>query len=399
MGENGHVKPGMEASLEWVVTDDLCTSRGGKLVFSTPSMVLFVERAAMHLLEPFLAQTQGSVGTRIDIRHMAPTLRGTRIRADAQVTRVDGVRLAFMVKVFDEDEQVGEAEHERAIIDVNRYLTRLEKKAKTRNEHEKSLIAEEEDWLRCSIDTDTGIAHVALNRPEKHNIINLRLRKRLADTLESLGKDGTVKVIVVRGTGPEAFSAGADVKEFGSLSPQDHADFAYWTSVPERIRQPVIAAIDGYCFGAGFETALACDFRIVTTRAQFALPEIRLGMMPGSGGGQRLLRVVGSTRAKLLCMTGARLDAQTADRWGLVTKVVEPEQLDSEVQSFAKDLAASAPLALRMVKLALNRGADCPLSSAIEMEGKMYAMLASTSDYREGVSAWQQKRRPIFQGR
>jgi 2-oxoglutaroyl-CoA hydrolase len=395
------LKAGLTDELRWPVTEDLCTTRGGRHVLSTPAMVLFVERSAIRLLEPHLAPGQSSVGTRIDIRHLAPTLAGMSVRSEVELATVDGRKLGFKVKVFDDVEQVGEADHERVLIDVAKYVGRVEKKAASvlPAPVPPAVGALDPDSVEVDADRETGIARVTINRPDKHNVITQAMRVRLCEAVEQLGRQPWVRVIVIRGTGDKAFSAGADMNEFLSFAPHEHGSLHALMSAPERVPQPVIAAIDGFCFGGALELALACDFRIVTTRAQLALPEIRLGMMPGSGGGQRVLRLVGMSRAKLFCMTGMRVDGVTAAAWGLATKAVEPDRLAAEVDGLARDLASLAPLAVRMVKSALDRGADSPLPSALEMEGKMYATIKSTADYREGVMAWQEKRAPKFTGR
>ena len=161
----------------------------------------------------------------------------------------------------------------------------------------------------------------------------------------------------------------------------------------------MIAAIDGFTMGAGLELAVACDFRIATRRSEFAFPEIRLGMIPGSGGTQRALRLIGMTRAKLFMLTGQRISAERAEAWGLITQVVADDGLDAAVQALANELAARAPLALRTLKMVLNRGADAPLETALELERKSYAWLRSTHDYEEGVRSFVEKREPKYEGR
>jgi 2-oxoglutaroyl-CoA hydrolase len=161
----------------------------------------------------------------------------------------------------------------------------------------------------------------------------------------------------------------------------------------------VLAAIDGFTMGAGLELAVACDFRIATLRSEFAFPEIRLGMIPGSGGTQRALRLIGMTRAKLFMMTGQRINAERAEAWGLITQSVANEKLDEAVGALAGELAERAPLALRTLKMVLNRGADAPLETALELERKAYAWLRSTHDYAEGVTSFLEKRPPKYTGR
>ncbi|MBI4245607.1 MAG: enoyl-CoA hydratase/isomerase family protein, partial [Candidatus Rokubacteria bacterium] len=145
--------------------------------------------------------------------------------------------------------------------------------------------------------------------------------------------------------------------------------------------------------------ALACDFRIATRRSEFAFPEVRLGMIPGSGGTQRALRLIGMTRAKRFMMTGQRIPAGQAEDWGLITQAVPDDGLDAAVGALAKELAERAPLALRTLKLVLNRGADAPLDTALELERKAYAWLRSTHDYEEGVKSFLEKRPPDYTGR
>ena len=161
----------------------------------------------------------------------------------------------------------------------------------------------------------------------------------------------------------------------------------------------MVAAIDGYSMGAGLELALSCDLRMATTRSEFAFPEIRLGMIPGSGGTQRALRLIGMTRAKLFMMTGQRIPAALAEQWGLITRAVAPDEFEATLTALTRQLAEQPPLALRTLKTVLNRGAEAPLETALELERKAYAWLRSTRDYEEGVKAFLEKRPPTFTGR
>jgi 2-oxoglutaroyl-CoA hydrolase len=247
-------------------------------------------------------------------------------------------------------------------------------------------------------DRDAGIARITLNRPEQLNVMPHAAREELAGEIERLGGERWMRVLVIGAAGERAFSAGVDIPELGRLSPWDTARLATPMGAPERIPQPVVAAIDGHCYGGPFEMCLACDFRIVTSRASLGLPEVRLGQMPGSGGGQRLLRMVGMTRAKLMVMTGMRVDGRTAEAWGIASRCVEPDRLDAEVDRMAGELAGMAPRALEAVKRSLTLGLDAPLATAVEMEGKMYATLKTTADYQEGLAAWREKRSPKFRG-
>ena len=213
------------------------------------------------------------------------------------------------------------------------------------------------------------VATLWIDRQAKMNTMTVAMRNEFPGLFGTLDADDAVRVIVIRGAGGKAFSAGGDVAEFLTLAPADLEQWGDTLTAAERCRKPVIAAIDGYTMGAGLELAVACDFRIATLRSEFAFPEIRLGMIPGSGGTQRAMRLVGMTRAKLFMMTGQRIPAERA------------------------------PLALRTLKMVLNRGADAPLDTALELERKSYAWLRSTHDYEEGVRSFVDKRPPKFEGR
>jgi len=244
-----------------------------------------------------------------------------------------------------------------------------------------------------------AIATLWIDRQPKMNTMTVAMRNEFPALFRDLDADDAVRVVVVRGAGGRAFSAGGDVAEFLTLAPADLEEWGDTLSWAERCRKPVIAAIDGYTMGAGLELALACDFRVATLRSEFAFPEVRLGMIPGSGGTQRALRLIGMTRAKLFMMTGQRIAAQQAEAWGLITQAVANDKLDEAAGVLAGELADKAPLALRTLKTVLNRGADAPLETALELERKAYAWLRSTHDYEEGVRAFLEKRPPKYTGR
>ena len=248
-------------------------------------------------------------------------------------------------------------------------------------------------------DAERGIARITIGASGQLNILTHANRFELAEAIEALGAEPSMRVLVIASASERAFSAGVDISEFVGLTPLEMSRLYESMSVPARIPQPVIAAIDGHCYGGPFELCLACDFRIVTDRCRLGLPEISLGQMPGSGGGQRLLRLAGVTRAKLMCMTGLKIDGTTAESWGIASRCVPPGELSTAVDELAAQLAGLAPPAVQMMKLSLNAGADAPLSTALELEGKMYATLRTTEDYVEGLASWQEKRPPNFRGR
>jgi enoyl-CoA hydratase/carnithine racemase len=253
------------------------------------------------------------------------------------------------------------------------------------------------EFLR--VERTPPVATVWIDRQPKMNTMTVAMRQQFPAIFQALDADDAIRVVVVRGAGGKAFSAGGDVAEFLTLAPAELEQWGDTLSWAERCRKPVIAAIDGYTMGAGLELALACDFRIATRRSEFAFPEVRLGMIPGSGGTQRAARLIGMTRAKLFMMTGQRISAERAEAWGLITQCVDDGALDQAVEALARELADKAPVALRTLKVVLNRGADAALETALELERKAYAWLRSTHDYAEGVTAFLEKRAPRYQGR
>jgi enoyl-CoA hydratase/carnithine racemase len=249
------------------------------------------------------------------------------------------------------------------------------------------------------VDRHGAVATVWIEHQAKMNALTVAMRGEFPRIFQELDADDAVRVIIIRGAGGKAFSAGGDVSEFLSLAPADLEQWGETLSWAERCRKPVVAAIDGYAMGAGLELALACDFRVATTRSEFAFPEIRLGMIPGSGGTQRALRLIGMTRAKLFMMTGRRIPATTAEQWGLITQAVPPDEFEEALATLSNELAERPPLALRTLKTVLNKGVEAPLETALELERKAYAWLRSTHDYEEGVKAFLEKRSPTFRGR
>jgi len=242
------------------------------------------------------------------------------------------------------------------------------------------------------------VATVTLDVPGKLNRVSMPAREQLARVFDELGGDEAVRAIVLTGAG-ETFTAGGDIASFLERAPEELSRLAWNVAAPERCPKPVVAALRGYVFGVGLELALACDFRLAADDVQLALPEVRLGMIPGSGGTQRLARLIGLARAKDVIMRGRRVGADEALALGLVTEVVPAEELGAAVGRLLDELAELPPLALAVAKRVLNTAYDAPLHVGLEIEGLAYGMLRSTRDFREGVEAFGEKRKPKFEGR
>jgi 2-oxoglutaroyl-CoA hydrolase len=246
------------------------------------------------------------------------------------------------------------------------------------------------------VERDGDVARITLDVPGKFNRVSMLARAELRGVFEELDADETVGFVVLSGAGG-AFSAGGDIAGFLEASPWDVSRLADNVAAPERCRKPVLAALQGYVFGVGLELALACDFRLASPDVQLALPEATIGMIPGSGGTQRLARLVGLGRAKDIVMRGRRVSADEARALGLVTEVAE--DVDAATDALCAELRRLSPLVLAMAKRVLNLAYDGPLHLGLEVEGLAYGLLQQSHDFREGVEAFVDKRPPRFEGR
>ncbi len=245
---------------------------------------------------------------------------------------------------------------------------------------------------------DGRVAYLTLSHG-KYTVITWEMRRRVAELFAEIDRDPDVRVVVVRSAG-EHFSSGGDIAGFMEVDPIDLTDLGHDVTAAARSPRPVIAAVDGYCFGVGLELALSCDIRLATAHSQFGLPEMNLGMIPGSGGTQRLARLVGLSRAKFHVLTATRIQARQALDWGLVAGLYDDRAaLGKGVEELAAKMAGFSPAAQRTAKEVLDRGVDGPLYTGIELERKAYSMLRATHDFAEGVAAFTQRRPPEFTGR
>ncbi|MFQ6070320.1 MAG: enoyl-CoA hydratase/isomerase family protein [Candidatus Aminicenantales bacterium] len=248
-----------------------------------------------------------------------------------------------------------------------------------------------------------SIGILTINRPQKLNAISNELISELSHFLDEVEKDEELRVLIVTGSGDKAFVAGADIGELvdrdAKLGIRVSQQRQQLFSRIENLRLPVIAAVNGYALGGGLELALACSLRIASEKAQFGAPEVKLGIIPGDGGTQRLPRLVGPGRAMEMILTGDFIDAREALRIGLVNRVVPQEKLMEEALSLARKIASRPPLAVMFAKEAVNRGIEGGASSGYSLESFLHALSCTTEDKKEGVSAFLEKRQGSFKGR
>ena len=248
-----------------------------------------------------------------------------------------------------------------------------------------------------------AVRRITLNRPDKLNALNRATLTELHAAFEAAGADEAIRVVVLTGAGPKAFVAGADIAEMNGLSPVQARDFSrHGQRLMTRIEQlgkPVLAMVNGFALGGGLELAMACHLRIAADSAKLGQPEVNLGLIPGFGGTQRLLRLVGRGAALELCLLGTPIDAARAAQIGLVTRVVPADQLEAETQKWAEQLAAAAPQALRGVLDAVLLGGEAPVETGLDYETQAFALAFSTEDMKDGTGAFLARCKPQFTGR
>jgi enoyl-CoA hydratase len=253
------------------------------------------------------------------------------------------------------------------------------------------------------IDDQGPIRRITVNRPERLNALDAATLDALDAAFAAAAADSAVRVVVLTGAGPKAFVAGADIAQMNGLSPVEGRDFSLrgqrMMRRMEKMPKPVIAMVNGFALGGGLELAMACHLRIAADTAKVGQPEINLGLIPGFGGTQRLLRLCGRAATLELCLLGAPIEAARAYALGIVNRVVPAAELESETMKLAEQLANAAPLALRGMLDCVNVGGECGLEEGLEYESAQFGLIFSTQDMREGTSAFLERRKPAFSGR
>lgn len=246
------------------------------------------------------------------------------------------------------------------------------------------------------------VALVTVNRPDKMNALNVKTREEIIAVFKELGEDKDIRVVVITGAGEKAFIAGADIGEFSGKTALEQREIMQRSrafDAMEDFPKPVIAMINGYALGGGCELALACDIRIASAKAKLGQPEVKLGLIPGGGGTQRLARAIGEGKAMELILTGDMVDAEEALRLGLVNQVVAPENLEDRAMELANKIAEMSPIALAMAKKSVKNAARLDLAAGLEAESNLFALCFASEDKEEGVRAFLEKRKPAFKGR
>ena len=378
-------------------------------VFSTPNMILMMERAARRAIEPFLEAGEESVGASVNIEHMAGTPLGSQVRAVAKVTQIEKRLIDFEITAYDAHEMIGRGTHRRAVVLLEKIAAKMAaKQTKPPNHTEafpSSTVSTGNSMPLPQLNTLQLHQHkstlkVLLNRPLKLNAVNQQMTADWEILNTYLADHPAIRVVIVTGAG-DAFCAGDDVKEVGTLDRSVAEQLSYrqarmylaWEQLP----QIFIAAINGLAYGAGCVLAGACDLKIAAHSAQFGMPEILLGWPPGYGIAQ-LTALVGKTRAIEMCLTGQPINAQKALDYGLVHRLVPKSQVVVAAEKWAEELLKLPAQALRETKKLVHADEGLQPKSAFLADTAAYIRCLELPDAKEGIAAFTEKRSPKFQG-
>jgi len=410
------MKPGLKigdvARLDWTVDPSMVILLGGDpraAVFSTPNMILLMERAAREAIRPFLEPGEESVGVDVQIQHVGGAGLGASVRGEARVLSIDGRKIQFEVEAFAEDlsagqRRIGHGLHTRALVSVERLIENLAKQSGTR-ERTMSLKANTgplPSLRTLLVETEKSICTVTLNRPRVLNAVNAEMTGELEQVIAWLaGHPEEVRVVLLRGAG-NAFCAGDDVKELPGFSPEYSRELSHRQAelylALERLPQPVIALVHGDAFGGGCVAAYSADMRIARHDARFAMPEIKLGWPPGYGIAQ-LTALVGKSRALEMCLMGQPIHANRALEWGLISEIVPGASLLKRGMQIAESMLAMPADALRETKRLVHLDEGSQPKTAYRADTDAYIRCLQLEDAQEGIQAFIDKRAPRFRGK
>ncbi len=405
------MKPGLKigdaGELTWVVDPTMTITLGGvpqATVFSTPSMIMLMERAAREALRPFLEDGEESVGVDVQVEHTGPASLGSTVRGVAKVIEMDGRRVGFEVRAYAGDRELGRGSHRRAMVHLDRLVANVMQtlKEEDRVMNLKRATGDLGKLETMTVEVANRIATVILNRPRAANAINLQMTAELERLVAWLaGHPQEVRVMVLSGA-DDAFCGGVDLKDVAGLS-LEAARTLSWRQANiclalERLPQPVIAAVNGPAFGGGCTLAYSCDLRMASHAAQFAMPEIKRGWTPGFGLAQ-LTALVGKARALELCLTGESVTAARALEWGLVNELVPGTMLMNAARQLAERMLLLPAEAIRQTKrvIHLNDGNLPKVTYYADTEA--YIRCLALPDAREGIAAFADKRPARFDGK
>lgn len=419
------LKIGSQGQLNWIVDPTMTISLGGlprATVFSTPNMIMLMERAAREALRPFLDQDEESVGTEVQVEHVDAATMGEPVRGIAKVVDVSDRKVQFEVNAYSGEREIGRGKHRRTIIQLSRFMDKLNQtmssetgtaklearySAQRSNQPNtsahtlKSIVRTNEliELQTLKVVLQNQVATVTLNRPKSLNAVNVQMTMEFEAVIAWLMEHAEqCRVVILTGAG-DAFCSGDDVKELESLSLEEARALSIRQAnvylAFERVPQPVIAAVNGTALGAGCVAAYSCDFRLAAFSSKFGMPEIRLGWPPGYGISQ-LMALVGKSRALEMCLLGESISANTALDWGLVNEVVANNQLMRRAQELSFQLLKMPAEALRATKRLIHADEGSLAKVTHLADTDAYIRCLDTPDAREGVLAFTQKRTPRF---
>ncbi|HEY6169375.1 MAG TPA: enoyl-CoA hydratase-related protein [Verrucomicrobiae bacterium] len=402
------MKPGLNigqlGELTWVVDPTMTITLGSlpqATVFSTPNMIMLMERAAREALRPFLEDGEESVGIEVQVEHPGPAALGDTVRGVARVTAVDGRRVSFTVQAFAGEREIGRGTHRRAIVLLSKIVENVAKvcgdggRALTLEPNRGELPALETIRVKAA----NRIATVTLSRPRSLNAVNVQMTSDLEQVVAWLaGHPEEIRVVILTGA-DDAFCAGDDVIELPSLSIEEARRLSLRQAnvylAFERLPQPIIAAVNGAAFGAGCVAAYSCDLRLASHAAKFAMPEIKLGWAPGYGIAQ-LTALVGKARALELCLGGEPISATQALEWGLINELVPGVMLMQRARQLAERLLQLPATALRETKRLIHADEGQLPKVTHRADTEAYIRCLELPDAKEGIAAFAEKRKPRF---